>query len=180
MCKCPKLREIDFNGMPLNMIEVEAFSHLTNLEHLQISYTNENDGCISLNRNDLAISTVVDSFYLQMEYTKIAHFAPGFLQKISFFDSNIEHIPEDAFREIFEIFAQKNTYTLRKVPVPSSHINFGRNPLRCDCGIKWIVEDSIMMGVIEWPNMFNHSIATCRDGTPRKDLDPLIFEELCP
>ena len=36
-----------------------------------------------------------------------------------------------------------------------------------------------MMGVIDWPNMPDSFIARCQDGTPVRDLDPLIFENLC-
>ena len=51
--------------------------------------------------------------------------------------------------------------------------------LRCGCEIKWIVEDPRMMGVIDWPDMPDSFIARCQDGTPVRDLDPLVFENLC-
>ena len=63
--------------------------------------------------------------------------------------------------------------------IPTGHIRIGRNPLKCDCSIKWIVEDQRMLNVIDW-NDDPWEKPTCRNGTFVADLDLDILNALCP
>ena len=92
-------------------------------------------------------------------------------------------IEEDTFRDIFDIMASEEIYPsdeyLCDEYLPSGYINFGRNPLNCDCSIKWIVENPKYVDVIDWPNITSFDRPTCRHGTFVADLDLDILNALC-
>merc|ERR1712152_126539 len=48
---------------------------------------------------------------------------------------------------------------------PLGHIIFGRNPLKCDCSIKWIVEDPKMLNIIDFGEPTSYKRPKCKDGT---------------
>ena len=58
--------------------------------------------------------------------------------------------------------------------------NFGRNPLNCDCSIKWIIENPKYVDVIEWPNIKSFDRPTCSHGTLVADLELAILNAFCP
>ena len=64
--------------------------------------------------------------------------------------------------------------------LPPGHIIFARNPLICDCSIKWIVENPKYLNVIDWPSIMDFQRPVCIDGTLVADLDLNIFNALCP
>ena len=63
---------------------------------------------------------------------------------------------------------------------PPGHISFGRNPLKCDCSIKWILEDPKMLQIIDFGHPTSYNRPKCRDGTYVADLDLATLEVLCP
>ena len=94
-------------------------------------------------------------------------------------------IEEATFKEIFDIMASNETQPSEKYLecneyLPPGHISFGRNPLVCDCSIKWIIENPKYLNVIDWQNTPTYHRPVCKDGTLVADLDLNIFNALCP
>ena len=77
-------------------------------------------------------------------------------------------------------FLQENEKGVRS-SIPTGHIRVGRNPLKCDCSIKWIVEDQRMLNVIDW-TIFDYpwEKPTCKNGTFVADLDLDMLNTICP
>ena len=93
-------------------------------------------------------------------------------------------IEEETFKEIFDIMASEeiqpsDEYLCSKYLL-QGHIIFGRNPLICDCSIKWIVENPKYLNVIDWPGIMSHKRPVCKDGTLVADLDLNVLNALCP
>ena len=88
-------------------------------------------------------------------------------------------ISKEAFQEIFQILASYDG-DVEDPYNPPGHISFGRNPLKCDCSIKWIVEDPKMLQVIDFGQPNSYKRPKCRDGTYVADLDLATLEILCP
>ena len=93
-------------------------------------------------------------------------------------------IEEATFKEIFDIMASSETQPSENLEcyenLPPGHIIFARNPLICDCSIKWIVENPKYLNVIDWPSIMDLQRPVCKDGTLVADLDLNIFNALCP
>ena len=94
-------------------------------------------------------------------------------------------IEEATFKEIFDIMASNETQPSEKYLecneyLPPGHISFGRNPLVCDCRIKWIIENPKYLNVIDWQNIPTYHRPVCKDGTLVAELDLNIFNALCP
>ena len=94
-------------------------------------------------------------------------------------------IEEATFKEIFDIMASNETQPSEKYlecneHLLPGHISFGRNPLVCDCRIKWIIENPKYLNVIDWQNIPTYHRPVCKDGTLVADLDLNIFNALCP
>ena len=188
LCMAPKLREIRFAYHPFATIESKAFDHLPSLEDLDLAGNGPSTPAYEqtmkvLETNALAMTAAANFSFLSMgEWEHLESFNPGFITNIKphmaidFSGNNINTIPEQSFREIFEILA-----TYERLPInPPGHINFGGNPLLCDCSIKWIVEDPQMLQVIDWPGAYSFARPTCRDGTLVADLDIDILNDFCP
>ena len=133
----------------------------------------------------LAMTSAVNFSKLEMgEWENLEDFEPGFLKNIQphayidFLDSNIGTISKDVFQDIFEILASYDG-EVEDIYNPPGHISFGRNPLKCDCSIKWILEDPKMLQIID-SGIFEHNRPKCRDGTYVADLDLATLEVLCP
>ena len=188
LCMAPKLREVRFAYHHLATIESKAFDHLPSLEDLDMAGNGPSTPGFEqtmkvLETKTLAMTAAANFSFLSMgEWEYLESFNPGFITNIKphtamdFMDNNINTIPEQSFREIFEILATSERFPINH----PGHINFGRNPLLCDCSIKWIAEDPQMLQVIDWPGAPSYTRPTCRDGTLVADLDIDILNDFCP
>ena len=185
MCQAPNLKSIRFAYHPLASIELKAFDHLPNLQSLDLAGNAVIVPMTTILADTLSMSASFNFSNLDMSrWDNLKNFEPGWIKNmkpysfIDFLDSGIETIEKEAFYDVFQILASYDG--LVEDPYnPSGHICFGRNPLRCDCSIKWIVEDPDMLKVIDFgPYDFNRP--KCKDGTLVADLDLEILEALCP
>ena len=181
LCIAPKLKHIRFAYHPLSTIETNAFNHLPSLETLDMAGNGVEPTLNMLSTDALALTATNFSKLSMEDFNSLESFSPRFISNIqphtilNFWYDNIAAITEDTFRELFELIASASDLGL-----PSGYINFGRNPLLCDCSIKWIVEDPRMLAVIDWPsNNYDYYRPRCRDGTLVADLDIDILDALC-
>ena len=130
-----------------------------------------------LETDSLAMKAVNFSL-LDIGYFKsLESFSPGFISNIqphtvlNFLSDGIVTIPEEVFKQMFETMLTSPDH---------GHISFGRNPLKCDCSIAWLVLEPRLLAVVDWEGAAAYNRPVCRDGTLLADLDPAVFEELCP
>ena len=186
MCQAPNLETLRLAYHPIASIEPKAFDHLPNLHELDLSGNVVIQPMKLLLEDTLAMTSAVNFSKLEMgEWENLEDFEPGFLKNIQphayidFLDSNIGTISKDVFQDIFEILASYDG-EVEDIYYPPGHISFGRNPLKCDCSIKWILEDPKMLQIIDFGNPTSYNRPKCRDGTYVADLDLATLEVLCP
>ena len=177
LCVAPKLKDIRFAYQPLASIEPNAFKHLPSLESLDLAGNGAEPTMRVLQTDALSMSAVNFSS-LEMGYFKsLESFSPNFISNIqpnaylNFLNGSVDTISEEVFRQMFE--------TMLTLP-DHGHVSFGRNPLKCDCSIAWLVLEPRLLAVVDWEGAASFDRPICRDGTPLADLDPAIFGELCP
>ena len=177
LCIAPKLREVRFAYHPLATIEPYAFQHLPNLESLDLA-GNGVESTLKVLETDVLAMKAANFSILEMGYFEsLESFAPNFISNIqphtflNFLDDGVSTIPEEVFREIFETMLTSPDH---------GHVSFGRNPLKCNCSIAWLVLKPRFLAVIDWQGASSYNRPICKDGTPVADLDPVILGELCP
>ena len=170
----PKLRDLRFCYNPIATIEQEAFADLESLEWLDLAGNGANQTLTHLETDSLKLNS---TNFLKLDFgyfNSLTSFSPGFISNIQpntvfdFLDNNIMKIEEEAFRDILEVMKSGN-----------GTINMGRNPLLCDCSIEWLISEPELLAVIT-RGKYEFMTPVCKDGTPVEDLDPQVFQDLCP
>jgi hypothetical protein len=123
--------KIDLTENSIKKIGSNAFSSLTRLENLTLDYnlidfldnyslnfsSNKLHKIIKLNNNNISSESFSDNFLPKLENNRI---------NIHFEDNLIDSLPEKAFRQ----FLGENGHK----------IFLDRNPVKCDCDMKWIID----------------------------------------
>ena len=185
MCKAPNLKNIRLAYHPITSIEPYAFDHLQSLHWLDLSGNAVEQPMDLMTTHSLSMTSATNFSELSMSYwSNLKSFEPGFISNIQphacldFLDSGIEIISKEAFYDVFQTLASYDG-DVTDIYRPPGRITFGRNPLKCGCDIKWIVEDPQMLKIIDDVS-FDHRKPICEDGTFVSDLDLSILEILCP
>ena len=154
MCNAPKLVEILFTNNPIASIEPKAFDHLPSLYGLYLYGDATEQSLNVLKADTLSFSSTSSIKMINMSYWEGLDFEPGCIKNIQpdtnldLSNCGIEVISQDVFYDVFKTLSDHYDHG-------KNRINFGQNPLACDCSIQWIVKDLNMLAVIDYNLMEN-------------------------
>jgi len=169
-CAAPKLKEILFTYNPLASIEAKAFHHLPSLESVNLSGYNMVTSIDTLDKDALAFSSTHLAKLSMDNLENLGQMAPGFISNIQpntvldFSADNISMLPEEAFREVFEVLAS--------APWGGpGRLMLGGNPLACDCSFSWLTSEPRLLAVVDWQGIPDTQRPRCKDGNLLADID---------
>ena len=124
----------------------------------------------TLDKDALAFSSTHLAKLSMDNLENLGQMVPGFISNIQpntvldFSDDNISMLPEEAFREVFEVLASAPWGGPGRLMV-------GGNPLACDCSFSWLTSEPRLLAVVDWQGIPDTQRPRCKDGNLLADID---------